>query len=193
MKYGLSVTTAPTADPVSLDEAKDQCGISRDVGYWDFKLRTLIKAARRKVEDDTSRALCTQTIDFGLDGWPCGLEPIYLPRNPVSSVSYIKYYDTSNAQQTLSTNVYKTVLDREPAEIWLKNAQSWPSLYGEVNVISIRFVAGYSADYQSVPEGLRAACLLLIGAWFANEEPPDVAYNALINQHRVGDDCHAYA
>lgn len=194
--YGLTLVTPPTIEPVSLAEAKVQCGVADDVSYHDQNLLSLITAAREKVETDTGRAAITQTVDYTLDLLPCGLEPIYLPRSPVSSVTSLKYYDTSNVQQTLATTVYKTILDREPAEIRLKNSQQWPSLYGEPGVVTIRFVCGYAAT--AVPKSLQQAMLLLIGSWFENREAEQKggmvtsAYDALISKWIVGDEFHAY-
>lgn len=190
-QYGLTLSTAPTSEPVSLTEAKRQCGIADDISFHDQRLMGLVQAAREKVEADTGRAIVTQTWDYTFDLWPCGLGAIYLPLNPVSSVTHVKYYDTSNVQQTLSTNTYKTLLDREPAEIRLKNAQQWPSLYGETGVISIRFVAGWAV--ASVPEYLKQAIKLLVQAHFDGEQVNNDRYRDLISHGITGDEFHSYS
>jgi uncharacterized phiE125 gp8 family phage protein len=201
-QYGLTLTTAPAKEPVTLDEAKVQCGVAQEVGYHDAALKGWIAAARAKVEEDTGRALITQTWDLSLDCWPTGLTPIYLMKPPVSSVGSIKYYDTSNVEQTLSTNVYKVLTARQPCEVHLKYQQQWPSLYSEASVITIRFVCGYGTAETSVPDGLKAAMKLLISNWFNNpsatvtgtiQTTTEIAYQALINQFLVGDEFHCYA
>lgn len=199
-QYGLTLVTAPTIEPITTAEARLQCGIADDAaGYHDPKLLSLIKAAREKVETDTGRAVINQTWDYTFDLWPYGLEAIYIPKAPVSSITSVKYYDTSNAEQTLATSVYKTILNREPAEIRLKNAQSWPSVYGEPGVITVRFVAGYGAAVTAVPESLKAAMLLLVSDWFENrdgERPNSTsnrAYDSLINKFLTGDEFHTYS
>lgn len=192
--YGLSLQTAPTVEPLELSEVKVQCGVAPGVAYHDLALQSWITAARQKVEEDTGRALVNQTWELSLDCWPLGLCPIYLPKPPLSSVTSVKYFDTSNVEQTLATTVYKSVTSRQPGEIHLKQQQSWPSLYGEAAVITIRFVAGYGAAATSVPDGLKAAMKLLVHKWF---DPAigdiDPAYQALINQYLVGDEFHVYA
>jgi uncharacterized phiE125 gp8 family phage protein len=194
--YGLTLVTAPLLEPVTLEEAALQCGIPENTAYHDKKLKALIVAAREKVETDTGRAIITQTWDFTCDLLPFGLEALYLPKNPVSAVTSVKYYDTANAQQTLPTTVYKTFLDREPAEIRIKYLQQWPFLYSEPGVITVRFVAGYGAAVTSVPESLKLAMLLLIDTWFENRDASNSknedAYQSLISRFLVGDDFHQY-
>jgi uncharacterized phiE125 gp8 family phage protein len=201
-RYGLSLITAPTVEPILLDEAKVQCGVAADVSYHDDALRMSIEAARQKVEADTGRALISQTWDLSLDCFPTGLDAIYIPKAPVSAITHIKYYDTSNVEQTLATTYYKTLLTREPAEIRLKYQQAWPFIYSEAAVVTVRFVAGYGASYQSVPDGLRRAMLLLISTWFENpsatitgtiQTEAEFAYKALVANYTVGDEFHCYA
>lgn len=197
--YGQTLVTAPATEPITLAEAKLQCGIATDVNYHDPLLQILITAAREKVEADTSRAIITQTWDYSFDLWPIGLEAIYLPRAPVASITSVKYYDQANAQQTLSTTVYKTMLDREPGEIRVHYQQQWPFLYGEPGGITVRYVAGYGTANTSVPQSLRQALLLLIDHWFENRDTvgnvgPQISnsYETLIARHTVGDDFHSY-
>ena len=193
-QYGLALITAPTSEPIQLAEAKVQCGIAEDVGYHDDALRMSIEAARLKVETDTGRALINQTWDLSLDCFPTGLDAIYIPKSPVSSITHVKYYDTSNVEQTLATSVYKTIIAREPCEIRLKYQQQWPFIYSEAAVVTVRFVAGYGATYQSVPDGLRRIMLLLIHKDF-DPSIGDIEdrYRDLIAQYTVGDEFHCYA
>jgi uncharacterized phiE125 gp8 family phage protein len=192
--YGLTLVTAPTSEPITLAEAQKQCGVAEGADYHDTVLLGLVKSAREKVEGDTSRALMPQTWDFTFDLWPCGLDPIYLPIAPVSSITSLKYYDTSGVQQTLATTVYHATrfLDREPAEIRLKNAQSWPSLYGEPGAITIRVVCGY-ANALAVPESLKQAMKLLISAWHSEQALNEERYDSLISRWRMGDEFHGYS
>jgi uncharacterized phiE125 gp8 family phage protein len=191
--YGLTLVTAPTSEPLTLAEAKTQCGVATDIGYHNEQLEALVEAAREKVETDTGRALMSQTWDYEFDLFPCGLAPIYLPKNPVSSITHVKYYDTDGTQQTLATTVYHAsrFLNREPAEVRLKKSQQWPSLYGEQGVISVRFVCGY-ANALAVPESLKSAVKLLLKAWFDHEEVNEDTYKALIAKWQTGDEFHQY-
>ena len=199
--YGLTLITAPTSEPVSLAEAKKQCGVANDIDYHNEHLDTLVTAAREKVETDTGRALLTQTWDYSFDLFPCGLEPIYIPKSPVISITSLKYFDTTNTEQTLATTVYhpSRFLNREPAEIRLKKSQSWPALYGENGVITVRFICGY-VTALAVPESLKQAIKLLVANWFENRSPNiigtinsvELSYEALIAKWQTGDEFHTY-
>lgn len=199
-RYGLTLQTAPAIEPVTVPEANHQLGITGD--YHDPFVSSLITAARQTVEARTSRALINQTWDYTLDCFPTGLDPIYLPKAPLSSVTHVKYYDTSGVQQTLSTNTYKVLSAREPGEILLKYQQEWPYLYSEAGVIEIRFVAGYGAAASSVPAALKQAVLLLVTHWFNNREAVligsiskeiELSFEALCSQYLLADEFHEYA
>lgn len=201
-RYGLSLVTAPTIEPVTLEQAKKQVGLSLDDGYHDELLGSLITAARQTVEARTNRAIINQTWDMVLDCFPYGLEPIYIPKAPLSSITSIKHYDTSNVEQTIATSVYKVLTNREPGEVLLKYQQSWPALYSEAAVVTIRFVAGYGATASTVPAALKQAILLLVTHWFNNREAVligsiskeiELSFNALCDQFSVGDEFHCYA
>ncbi len=60
-------TTAPTAWPVEIDEAKQQCRITHDAD--DAEIRSLIHRATTYVENWTRRALITQTWQLKMDRW----------------------------------------------------------------------------------------------------------------------------
>jgi uncharacterized phiE125 gp8 family phage protein len=189
--YGLTLTTAPTGEPVTLSEVKFGCGIAQDLTYHDNKIVSYITAARRRLEDRTGRTFYTQTWDMTLDTWPRGLDPIYLPKVPLASVTHVKYYDTSNVQQTLSTNVYQVLADREPGEIRLKYAQSWPFLYSQDAVISIRFVCGQAV--ASIPQAAKQAILLDVWSMYDPAVDNSRAYDALAQSLMVGDEFHCYS
>lgn len=195
--YGLSLVTAPTVEPLEPADCRRQLRLAQDNSYHDPQFVNLITTARLWVERYTNRALINQTWDYKFSWWPCGLEPILIPKAPLSSVTSVKYYDTSNAEQTLATSVYKVLASREPGEIRLKNAQSWPSLYGEADVITIRFVAGYGATAATVPMPLRQAMLLKISKDFDPDNPEfrDNEQRAidLMMSYAIGDEFHVYA
>src|ERR1051325_11329554 len=101
----LTLSTAPTVEPVSLDEAKGQVRVELDFHSDDALILGLIAAARRLAEVFCGRAFLTQTWDLTLDAFPSGWGPrwpatlggrdaIRLPRPPLQSVSYVKYVDT---------------------------------------------------------------------------------------------------
>ena len=196
--YGLVLNTAAAVHPISVAEATKQIGVPEGDAYIEDDVRRLIPAAVELVQQRTGRQLVNATWDLRLDHWPCGLDPILIPRNPLSSVTSITYSDTSGNSQTLATTVYMAITSREPGEIRLKNAQSWPSLYGQSDVIVVRFVAGYGAAASSVPETLKRACLLQLQILWDDEHREDTTkanerLDHLLNTLGVGDEFHAYS
>lgn len=152
----LFLVTGPATEPVTLAEAKLHLRVDTD--DENDLIRALIAAARQHVETFTRRALMTQTWDLKLDGFPCeGV--IELPFPPVSAVSSIAYLDTSNVSQTWNSSNYLTDLPTGPkaqkARITPAYAVSWPSTYGVMNAVTVRFVAGYGTNPELVPAMLR--------------------------------------
>jgi hypothetical protein len=64
---------------------------------------------------------------------------------PVSSITSVKYLDSTGAEQTLSSAVYTLISESLPPRLVLKTGQSWPATYSADNAVRIRFVAGYGA------------------------------------------------
>lgn len=161
----LSLVTAPAIEPVTVAEARAHLRI--DGNDHDDVIARLIRAARRRAEAATRRALVTQTWDLTLDDFPCWA--IEMPRPPLVSVTHIKYYDTTGAQQTLSAALYLVDSKSEPARITPAYGQSWPMTRDQVNAVEVRFVAGYGAD-TAVPDDIKAAILLMVGHLFEHRE-----------------------
>src|SRR5574338_93159 len=79
-------------EPVTLDEARYQCGISGDSDYHDQFLNRLITAAREQVENDTGLVCYTGTFTWKLTAFPCNswLQiPGVRPVTAITSITYI--------------------------------------------------------------------------------------------------------
>lgn len=197
--YGLVVSTAPTTEPLTTAEAKLHLRV--DHSDEDTLIDNLIEAARNTIEARTGRALITQTLDMYLDRFPYGAEPILLPRPPLVSVTSIVYTDSDGTANTTWTSTnYIVSTSREPGRVSLAYGVAYPATYYAPDVVRVRYVAGYGAA-SAIPEGLRAAMLLLIGHWFTNREAVVVgtiatalpfAVEALIQQYMVGDEFTCY-
>lgn len=159
----LRLITAPAAEPVTLQEAKDSLrvdGIDEDV-----RITRHIINARRQAEAYTERQLVTATWELVLDAFP---PVIRLPRPPLQSVESITYIDDAGVVQTLDPGVYK-VLAGEPARIVPAYNQAWPSVLPEPDAVVIRFVAGYG-DPAAVPEDIKDWMLIQIGTLYEHRE-----------------------
>ena len=172
MGHGLTVTTAATSRPVTIDEAKQHLHVTHDSEnpYID----TLIRAATKSTEDDTGRAWINRTLQMTMGGFPPA-GSFELPRSPVSATAddtVITYKDTDGASQTLATTVYGVDVTPLVPIVYLKDSQSWPSTLGtEPAVVTVQFVAGYGATGVSVDPRAKQAILLAVGMWYKLREP----------------------
>lgn len=199
--YGLSLVTAPAAEPVSLAEAKKQVEVATAYTAHDSHLTRLITAARLYAEKWTHRQIVTATWDYVMDRFPCGIDPIILPLAPLQSVTTLKYYNTDDTQQTWSSANYLVSTARTPGQIQLALNVNWPAISGRRDAITVRFVAGYGLA-AACPEDLKAAMLLLIGHWFENRTEVitgtitakiPIAAERLLDMNIVGDEFTTYA
>ena len=95
----LKLVTAATENPVSIDEAKLHLKLDDETAD-DSLVNGLIDACVEQAEAFLGRALCSQTWDLVLDGFPANRIELSLP--PLQSVTSIKYRDTAYAEQTLA-------------------------------------------------------------------------------------------
>lgn len=124
--YGLTVVTEPTAEPVTLDEAKAHLRVEFEND--DLTIKALITAARKYCETVTKRALVTQTLRLTRDAFPGACEDwaFRLPRPPLQSVSSIKYAtDEGRARTSIVSSSYSwTASGSGTNEYYLRTAGS---------------------------------------------------------------------
>lgn len=180
MEYGLRIVTPPTAEPVTLAEARAQMRV--DITTDDATLAGYIIAARQHVENMTGRALAVATFEMSLEDFPCEDE-ILLPRAPVSSIVSVTYTDTAGATQTMSAGDYALDTTTFVPQVVLGYGKTWPPTRGTDSNVRIQFVAG---EVQP-PQPLRLAVLLLAATWNEHRETPpeNPAVEALIAPYRI--------
>lgn len=186
----LSLATGPAIEPVSLTDAKLHCRIDDDTD--DAYLVSLVRLARRHIEDTCNLALISQTWDWYLDCFPSsylytdnlwdygGYQEgvLCFPKNPAISVTYIKYTDTDGAEQTWSSANYTVDTSSRVGRIYPVYNGTWPTDVRDYpKAVNIRFVCGYSDSGASprdlsdnVPQELKQAILLLIGHLYKHRE-----------------------
>lgn len=174
----ITLITAPTVEPVTLTEVKEQLRVGTDEYDHDPVLSRLIKSARNYAEAFCSRAFIQQTFDYWLDRWPSG-DAIELPRPPLNSVTSVSYTDSDGDSTNLVADTdYVVDTDSMFGRVVLEYGKTWPTAtLHPKNPIKIRFVAGYDDDGSSppdyranIPEDIKHAMLLLIGDWFSHRE-----------------------
>lgn len=151
----LTLITAPSTYPVSVSDLKSHLAI--DVSSEDTRLGLYIAAATALCEVYTDRAFVSQTWKLNLDYFPGGR--IYLPKAPLASVTWVKYYDTSNTLQTWTSTNYHAMT---PANVqgWLEpiTGVSYPATYSRPDAIEIKFVCGYTTQPPQVVQAIKFIC-----------------------------------
>jgi uncharacterized phiE125 gp8 family phage protein len=174
---GYVLTTAPATEPVSLAEAKLHLKIETADTADDTLVTYLIKAARENAEEYTRRSFIETTwerrmdtfFDDGQDG------VILLKKNPVKSITSIKYLDVNGVEQTLSTAYYNLLTGEEPHRIEPSYDHSWPAHREDAQRIKIVFKAGYA----SVPDSIKSAILLIVAHLYEHRE--DVVVGRIVS------------
>lgn len=160
----------PTFEPVTLNEAKKQCEIALAIGAHDEHLTRLIQAAREVVEHDTGLAICTGAYTWKFTNWPC-TDYFEIPGvRPVTAVSSIVYVDTSGTSTTWTASEYVLETSTVTPIVRLAYGESWPSLRGDLNGVTVTLTAGYATPLV-VPQVVKQAVLLALHiAWLEHSE-----------------------
>jgi uncharacterized phiE125 gp8 family phage protein len=145
-----AVKVPPSAEPVTLDEAKAQ--LRQNVDDDDAAIIRRIRAAREWAETIVGRAIPAQTFELAFDAFPC--QRLRLPRPPLVRVDWLKYVDTAGATQTLDAAKYQVSTSREPGEIVPAYGDTWPTTRAQLDALTVRFVAGWACT--SVALGISA-------------------------------------
>lgn len=165
----IKLFTAPTAEPIDLDEVKLHLRV--DIDDDDTYIESLVVVAREYCEGVANHRFITQTWDIVMDAFP-GIGTLYLPKSltPLVSVTHIKYTDEDDVQSTFSSASYVVDIYSDPARIKLADDANWPSdTLTELNGIEIQIVVGYG-DPEDVPQKYKQAIMLMAGHWYENRE-----------------------
>ena len=160
---GTSLITAPTAEPITLGEARAQCRVTHELD--DAAFAALILSAREWAQGFTRRTFMTQTWEYTLQGFPSEIE---LPFFPVQSITSVKYVDTVGATQTLSGSAYESDLVSVVSRIRAAAGYAWPSTKYVYNAVTVRLVAGYADNHPDLLT-VRAAMLMHVEAHYDRE------------------------
>ena len=151
-------------EPVTLQEAKDHLRV--DTTDDDALIRALITAAREYAERRQRRTLLTTTKTVKYDSFPDVIRP---PEPPLASVTSIAYVDEDGDSQTLSAALYDVDTDTEPGRITPAYGETWPATRGQIDAVTLTYVAGYG-DAESVPELTKAGIKLILADLYENRE-----------------------
>jgi uncharacterized phiE125 gp8 family phage protein len=139
------LVTPPVLEPLTVEQAWLRAGLpiwTPDVAR-DALMTNLIAAARSKVEQDSGRALLTQTRDVSLDAISGRTISLPAPSTPLQAVTSIKSTDTAGIQHTLDPAHYD--VDLASARIGLTLGGAWPTDLRPFQPYVLRIVAGYAS------------------------------------------------
>lgn len=193
----LQLVTGPAIEPITLAEAKSYLRI--DDEDQDTEVLRLIATAREFVEEQTGRALITQTWRLTLDRWPTGpgaaSRTIVLDRSPLASVTSVQYYpDGSGTLSTVDAADYHVLTPRDIAgRVILDVDSDWPDVDDRPDAVQITYVSG--GALSTAKPILRQAVLLTVSHMYehrgainvgniVNELPFSLKH--LIESQRVG-------
>lgn len=138
----------PSAEPISVVEAKMQSRRSTVENTEDPIWDDCIAAARNQVETDTMRAICWQRWKLILDEWPDVIEGFKCPLIDVESVTYQDFTTPTAVVQTVPTTTY-TVSRTEPWRVHPAFTEYWQPPRPQMGAIEITFTAGYLIPFTA--------------------------------------------
>ena len=165
LKYSLVETLAPSFEPISLAEARDQARVDVDVD--DAIISSYITAARVHATDINGRGMAKATYTLTAPRFPSWF---VLPRPPLVSVTSIKYLDENGDQQTFSSDNYTVDTASEPGRVFLIPTADWPAHQDVFNAVEVIYISGFTSA-AVVPETYKQAMRMLIAHWYEYREP----------------------
>lgn len=169
------VVTPPTAEPVSLLEAKRHVRAA-EFDDDDEYLSGLIAAARDHAELYCGAVFASCTIEASATDW-CDFK--HVPVTPLGNVTSIEYVDTTGETQTVESVIY----ERRDNAIVTKYGKQWPAIQAG-SLIKLTAIAGF----EECPKSVKHAMLLWISEAYEKRESASLdnwtTMDALLCNHR---------
>lgn len=166
-----SVSNPPAMEPITRDEAAMHCRIDspEDLAY----LEALISVAREYVESLTGRVAVLSELLVVAPSWASFLgksgDTIKIMRNPLVSVTSIKYYAPDSSTLTTMDNAdYRVISTTEPGLIQITG--EFPSVEARPDAIQILFKAGNPKPCDASPM-LRHAVKMVVAHLYEQRVP----------------------
>ncbi len=151
----------PVAEPLTLAEVRAHLRLDTD--DEDELLLSLITVAREHLEQETGLVLAVRNFRLCLDAWPDdGI--LTIARGPVRQVTDVTVYDGEGEATAVPLDGHLLDGEARPARLWLRDV---PAPGRVLNGIEVEFVAGFGESGAEVPDTLKRAMLVQIGAMFA--------------------------
>lgn len=171
------VITAPSVEPISLEQARDWCRVDEDnfTSAEQAFMTSLIKAMRSYAENLTGRAFVQRTLELTLPAFPEG-GVIELPYPPLISVTHVKYIAYDGTLTTVDEADYEVDTYREPGRVQPAYLENWEGTRNVFNAVQVRYEAGYAptsspTDYrENVPDLVKTWMHARIATLWENRE-----------------------
>lgn len=173
----LIVTDEPAAEPVVKADVKTQLRL--DGTDNDTMIDSLIIVARQTVEAILKKKLITTGVRAGYDILPA---LISLPLAPVLSITSVTYLDDDGDTQTLSSSLYNTDLESEPARIAIAESASYPTPANRPGAVKVNYTVGYGASASDVPQAIKQAIIEIVIDLF---EHPEMSAEIILHNNKT--------
>lgn len=196
LDYSLRLITEPSAEPVSVTEAKAHLVVEH--ASDDTLIAMLVTAARKHVEARINRAIVRQKWRLTIDAF---CDPIDLKKQPVLSIDSVNYIDGDGVNQIVggdvSPNNPSAYYSLDLANGFVRKAYgaTWPTPRYQAGAVWVDFWTGYANTTVSpnvaAPADLKMAVLLLVGHLYEHREQhtdmqlyENYAFDCLIQPYR---------
>jgi uncharacterized phiE125 gp8 family phage protein len=185
--------TAPDVDPISVQEVKDH--LRKGGTSLDTLLLSYIKGVTSRVESEFRIQLVRAQWKYTISKVVQGMD-LPLPVVDHSTVE-VKYFDSNDQEQTLSTGSYELVKHRLTSKIYWNNDLYLNLSRNKMYPISITFFAGYPVEdgIAKIPDDVKVYLKTLIGHVFVSPEGlADSRFDNVMNNYRsfLGDHIRRY-
>lgn len=199
----VTIITAAASEPVTLSDAKSFMRI--DGSDENDLITELIKVAREMAEEYTRRKFINTVLQLTLDAFPLQgdeywwngvrqgsisemhrqADSITLPFVPVSAVSSVTTYSTSNVSSVFSSDNY--TLDEANGRVVLNDGAVWPTALRNKAAIAVNYTAGYGANASDVPSSVRQAIKMIVVELYENRTCASIPMSAqkLLMPYRI--------
>ncbi len=173
----LKVSSYPTVEPLTLEEAKNHLNIDLEYVDDDCVIESNISAARTYCEQYLGYPIIRTAYTWRFNTF--GSAELEMPVGKVISIDSITYIDTTQSPnlQTLATSVYDLDDGVNPPVLYLQYGQSWPNVRGGRNDITVTFTSGFEDSGASprdfddqMPDAIKSAMKLVIGELYLIRE-----------------------
>ncbi len=166
---GLALITAPTAEPLTVTQAKLFLRI--DTTDEDSFIGECITAARNKIEEITHRQLMTATYRYSTNQLIDGTYLI-LPKPPTATVTAVNAVSAAGVVSTISTSTYIIPIDAQPGHVIFTTTPDFDCR--RPDALRVTFTAGYGTASSYIPPLLIQGIYLLLEPLYRRSADQDV-------------------